>query len=114
MKDEEKSTEETVKEDEKTVVVSDEKEKVAETESEKVVIPTSYTARWILVGVIALVALMVLLAGSLFTFRLAHRILPGVRNETTVSRVNGFPSHQNFGGRGRINGVSSVSERSPP
>jgi len=107
MKDEEKETEEVVKKDEKNAIASE--EKVAETASEKVVTPPLHTANWILAGVIALIVLMVLLAGAVFTFRLAHRIFPGVRNETGVSRVYGFPGHRNFDGRGRINDVNSIS-----
>jgi len=109
MKDEEKNSGEVDKEDKKTTAASGEKEKVVEIASEKVITPAHHTANWVLAGVIAFVVLMALLAGSLFTFRLAHRIFPGVRNETGVSRVYGFPSHRSFDGRGRINGVNSVS-----
>jgi|GEM_PF-1669028 len=109
MVDEEKSNKKSEKEENKVEGIGGEKEKVTEAENEKVVEPAHHKSTWLLAGIIAFIVLMVLLAGAVFTFRLAHRVFPGVRNETTVSRVYGFPGHRNFVGRGRINGVSSVS-----
>jgi hypothetical protein len=100
--------EKTIKE-EKVEDVKNGKEKVAKAESEKVGTPSPHTANWILAGIVVFIVLVVLLTGAVFTFRLAHRILPDVRNETTVSRVYGFPGHRNFDGRGRINGVNNIS-----